>query len=157
MLPSAGVHSRHSFAEVAQTRLLAVAGGPYVQAPASCQRATLQQGTPLPNQGATSLLACSCPSLHLPLIHLCPGLPALVQYGLVHISVGDLLRAEVAAGTPAGLKAKSFMDNGDLVPNEVRYVLVLATGWWWQQQQAQRLLPPSLVLLLLASSAAVWP
>jgi adenylate kinase len=41
------------------------------------------------------------------------------QYGLVHISVGDLLRAEVAAGTPAGLKAKSFMDNGDLVPNEV--------------------------------------
>lgn len=41
------------------------------------------------------------------------------QYGLVHISVGDLLRAEVAAGTPAGKKAKSFMDNGDLVPNEV--------------------------------------
>lgn len=44
----------------------------------------------------------------------------LCQYGLVHISVGDLLRAEVAAGTPAGTKAKSFMDNGDLVPNEVR-------------------------------------
>lgn len=41
------------------------------------------------------------------------------EYGLIHISVGDLLRAEVAAGTPAGLKAKSFMDNGDLVPNEV--------------------------------------
>lgn len=37
----------------------------------------------------------------------------------MHISVGDLLRAEVAAGTPAGKKAKSFMDNGDLVPNEV--------------------------------------
>jgi adenylate kinase len=41
------------------------------------------------------------------------------KYGLVHISVGDLLRAEVVAGTPAGKKAKSFMDNGDLVPNEV--------------------------------------
>ena len=41
------------------------------------------------------------------------------EYGLVHISVGDLLRAEVAAGTAAGKKAKSFMDNGDLVPNEV--------------------------------------
>ncbi|KAL4439685.1 hypothetical protein ABPG75_002686 [Micractinium tetrahymenae] len=41
------------------------------------------------------------------------------KYGLVHISAGDLLRAEVAAGTPAGKKAKSFMDNGDLVPNEV--------------------------------------
>lgn len=41
------------------------------------------------------------------------------EYKLVHISVGDLLRAEVAAGTPAGLKAKAFMDAGDLVPNEV--------------------------------------
>jgi len=41
------------------------------------------------------------------------------EYGLVHISVGDLLRAEVAAGTDAGKKAKSYMDNGDLVPNEV--------------------------------------
>lgn len=43
------------------------------------------------------------------------------QYGLMHISVGDLLRAEVAAGTPAGRKAKNFMDNGDLVPNEARW------------------------------------
>lgn len=41
------------------------------------------------------------------------------KYGLVHISVGDLLRAEVAAGTPAGVKAKSYMDSGSLVPNEV--------------------------------------
>lgn len=41
------------------------------------------------------------------------------KYGLVHISVGDLLRAEVAEGTPAGKKAKEFMDAGDLVPNEV--------------------------------------
>ena len=42
-----------------------------------------------------------------------------MQYDLVHISVGDLLRAEVAAQTPAGKKAKAFMDAGDLVPNEV--------------------------------------
>lgn len=41
------------------------------------------------------------------------------KYGLEHISVGDLLRAEVASGTPAGLRAKAFMDRGDLVPNEV--------------------------------------
>ena len=41
------------------------------------------------------------------------------QYKLVHISVGDLLRAEVAAGTPAGRRAQSFMDSGNLVPNEV--------------------------------------
>jgi adenylate kinase len=41
------------------------------------------------------------------------------RWGLVHISAGDLLRAEVAAGTPAGAKAKAFMDAGRLVPNEV--------------------------------------
>ncbi|GAB4813819.1 hypothetical protein N2152v2_000865 [Parachlorella kessleri] len=41
------------------------------------------------------------------------------KYDLVHISVGDLLRAEVAAQTPSGKKAKAFMDAGDLVPNEV--------------------------------------
>lgn len=41
------------------------------------------------------------------------------KYGLVHISVGDLLRAEVAAETPAGKKAKAYMDAGDLVPNDV--------------------------------------
>ena len=44
--------------------------------------------------------------------------PAL-QFGLVHISVGDLLRAEVEAGTPAGQKAQQYMDAGNLVPNEV--------------------------------------
>ena len=43
----------------------------------------------------------------------------VTQYKLVHISVGDLLRAEVAAGTPAGRRAQSFMDSGNLVPNEV--------------------------------------
>lgn len=42
------------------------------------------------------------------------------QYGLVHISAGDLLRAQVAAGTPAGKKAASFMSEGKLVPNEAR-------------------------------------
>lgn len=41
------------------------------------------------------------------------------QYKLVHISVGDLLRAEVARGSPAGLRARDFMDAGNLVPNEV--------------------------------------
>ena len=47
-----------------------------------------------------------------------------LQYKLVHISVGDLLRAEVAAGTPAGRRAQSFMDSGNLVPNEVTFYLL---------------------------------
>jgi adenylate kinase len=42
-----------------------------------------------------------------------------VQHNLVHISVGDLLRAEVAAGTPAGKQAREYMESGRLVPNEV--------------------------------------
>lgn len=41
------------------------------------------------------------------------------KYGLVHISVGDLLRDEVKNGTAAGTKAKDFMDKGLLVPDEV--------------------------------------
>lgn len=41
------------------------------------------------------------------------------QYGLKHLSTGDLLRSEIAAKTPLGMEAKSFMDNGILVPDEV--------------------------------------
>ncbi|GFR46375.1 hypothetical protein Agub_g7957 [Astrephomene gubernaculifera] len=41
------------------------------------------------------------------------------KYGLVHISVGDILRDEVKNGTAAGKKAKDFMDRGVLVPDEV--------------------------------------
>jgi hypothetical protein len=42
------------------------------------------------------------------------------RFGLAHSSAGDLLRAEVAAGTDAGKRAQSFMDRGDLVPDEAR-------------------------------------
>jgi adenylate kinase len=41
------------------------------------------------------------------------------RYGLVHLSTGDLLRAERDAGTPLGLEAKSIMDRGDLVPDAI--------------------------------------
>jgi adenylate kinase len=37
----------------------------------------------------------------------------------VHIATGDLLREEVAEGTPLGLEAKRFMEAGELVPDSV--------------------------------------
>ena len=44
--------------------------------------------------------------------------------GLLHLSTGDLLRAAVAAGTEVGRRAKSFMDKGELVPDEVVFALL---------------------------------
>lgn len=41
------------------------------------------------------------------------------RLGLPHISTGDILRAAIKEGTPIGLKAKSYMDAGNLVPDEV--------------------------------------
>ena len=41
------------------------------------------------------------------------------RYNLVHLSTGDILREEIAIGTVLGLEAKSLMDRGDLVPDEV--------------------------------------
>lgn len=41
------------------------------------------------------------------------------HYGAPHISTGDMLRVAVANATPIGLEAKSYMDSGQLVPDEV--------------------------------------
>jgi adenylate kinase len=41
------------------------------------------------------------------------------KYGLIHLSTGDLLRAEISAGTMLGLEAKKLMDQGILVPDSV--------------------------------------
>ena len=41
------------------------------------------------------------------------------KYNLKHLSTGELLRAEIAAGTPLGIKAKDLIAAGSLVPDEV--------------------------------------
>lgn len=41
------------------------------------------------------------------------------KYNLLHISTGDLFRAEITNGTALGLEAKSFIDKGALVPDSV--------------------------------------
>ena len=46
------------------------------------------------------------------------------KYGIPHISTGDMFRAAIVDGTELGLKAKSFMDAGALVPDEVTIGIV---------------------------------
>jgi adenylate kinase len=41
------------------------------------------------------------------------------KYGLIHLSTGNLLREEIVRQTPLGLEAKRYMDQGQLVPDEV--------------------------------------
>lgn len=43
----------------------------------------------------------------------------VAHYGLIHLSTGNLLREEIKNKTPLGLEAKSFIDKGHLVPDEV--------------------------------------
>jgi len=46
------------------------------------------------------------------------------EFGVEHISTGDLFRAEVAAGTPLGAQVASYLDRGDLVPDDLVHRLV---------------------------------
>jgi adenylate kinase len=48
----------------------------------------------------------------------------IAKHGIVQLSTGDMLRAAVAAGTPVGLRAKSNMERGELVPDEVVVAIV---------------------------------
>lgn len=41
------------------------------------------------------------------------------EYGLVHLSTGNLLRREIAEQTDLGIEAKKYIDKGQLVPDEV--------------------------------------
>jgi adenylate kinase len=46
------------------------------------------------------------------------------KHGIVQLSTGDMLRAAVAAGTPIGQRAKSIMDAGKLVPDDVVVAII---------------------------------
>jgi adenylate kinase len=48
----------------------------------------------------------------------------VAKHGIVQLSTGDMLRAAVAAGTPVGLRAKTIMDAGQLVPDEVVVAII---------------------------------
>ena len=47
------------------------------------------------------------------------------KYQIPHISTGDIFRANIKAGTELGMKAKSYMDQGQLVPDEVTIGMLL--------------------------------
>jgi len=46
------------------------------------------------------------------------------EFGIPHISTGDMFRAAITEQTELGMKAKSFMDQGQLVPDEVTIGIV---------------------------------
>lgn len=52
------------------------------------------------------------------------------RYGIVHISTGDIFRANIKNGTKIGLLAKSYMDKGELVPDEVTVAIVKDRLTW---------------------------
>ena len=57
------------------------------------------------------------------------------KYGLKHLSTGNLLRQEIADKTSLGLSAKSYIDAGKLVPDEV--VIGMVDSFFEQHKQAK--------------------
>jgi adenylate kinase len=47
------------------------------------------------------------------------------RFQLVHVATGDILRANVADGTPLGEVAQAYLDSGELVPDEVVVAMML--------------------------------
>ena len=52
------------------------------------------------------------------------------RYGIVHISTGDIFRANIKMGTEIGLLAKSYTEQGLLVPDEVTVAIVKDRLTW---------------------------
>ncbi len=46
------------------------------------------------------------------------------EYAIPHVSTGDIFRANIKEGTELGVKAKSYIDSGNLVPDEVTIAML---------------------------------
>ena len=66
------------------------------------------------------------------------------KYQIPHISTGDIFRANIKNGTELGKKAKTYMDQGLLVPDELTCDLVvdrwLCAGWFSKNNSSGRVL-----------------
>ena len=47
------------------------------------------------------------------------------KYGIPHVSTGDIFRANIKNGTELGMEAKKYMDQGQLVPDELTVKILL--------------------------------
>lgn len=61
------------------------------------------------------------------------------KYGLLHVSTGDIFRANIKGGTPIGKLAKSYIDAGKLVPDEVTCDIVKDRLTWEDAQSGYML------------------
>ena len=73
------------------------------------------------------------PLLLLLLLCMCPGKGTQCEtlkekFGVVHISTGDLLRAEVKKGSELGKKASKFMEAGKLIPDRSSHTCESGAG-----------------------------
>mgnify|MGYP001327307907 CR=1 FL=1 len=58
------------------------------------------------------------------------GMPLAERFGLAHVASGDMFRDHLNAGSELGLLAKSYMDKGELVPDDVTIRMVLDRLSW---------------------------
>ena len=63
------------------------------------------------------------------------------EFGVAHISTGDMFRAAMANQTEMGVLAKSFIDKGELVPDEVTNGIVKDSFWMVFLAQSNKLIP----------------
>src|SRR5262245_16696931 len=53
------------------------------------------------------------------------AVPIVERLGTAYVASGDMFRDALARGTPRGLEAKSYMDRGELVPDDVTVAMVM--------------------------------